>query len=169
MATVVDLSILRKRQALCNNSKEMKVLFIKLRETEEMKRKPRSPSCSPTKAVCLPAMNYEARGGWKVSLSLAKDGRSCSSAQSTIYFYGNRNFQALLAEQTMEEMYSCFLAKQLLHLFCPRKRKLQNFKWARIPESSNIFTAIELGDLKTTAHSTEKWDFYKYVYQQMNI
>lgn len=39
-------------------------------------------------SVCLPTMNYKARGGWKVSLCLAKDGRSRSFAQSTIYLYG---------------------------------------------------------------------------------
>lgn len=32
-----------------------------------------------------------------------------------------------------------------------------------------MLMVIELGDLKTTFHSMEKWDFYKYMYQQMNI
>lgn len=32
-----------------------------------------------------------------------------------------------------------------------------------------MLIVIELGDLKTTTPSMEKWDFYKYMYQQMNI
>lgn len=138
---------------------------------------PSVPSKAACLSVCLPNPNYPAGGAGRSVHALQKPGGAAALHRVRyfsvdVYELGRSSCtcsaQGLIAEQAMEEIYSCFLAKQLLHLSCPRKRKLQNFKWARIPESSDIFRATELGDLKTTAHSMEKWDFYKYVYQQMN-
>lgn len=109
---------------------------------------------------------------------LCIDGRSCSFAESALHLYGGVSARlgqlhvpctGTISRTNCGRNVILFPSKEVTAFILSKKRWLQNFKWARIPESSSIFTAVELGDLKTTTHSVKKWDFYKYVYQQMNI
>lgn len=81
-----------------------------IRETEEMKGKLYSPSCTHTKAVSLPTSNHK-EGGKSVCASQRVER---AAAQHCVFpwMYSNEassftcSTQGLLAEQTVKAMYS---------------------------------------------------------------